>query len=200
MGDLKKDLENEEYVLWLHFKSGDRNAFSKIYSRYVGILYNYGYHILPDTFLVQDAIQDLFADLWRTRQNLSDTSSIKYYLFRSLRRKIHRLTEDEQLLDSFPEADQIACIPCTPSDETLQIESETMDEQIHTLQRALLSLPPRQAEAIRLRFYDGFELHEVANIMQMNEQSVRNLIQRSIRKLRLSFNLLMIVYLIYNFF
>lgn len=200
MDDSKICQENEEFLLWQRFKSGDKDAFSRIYTKYVGILYNYGYHILPDTYLVQDAIQDLFADLWRMRQNLANTSSIKYYLFRSLRRKIHRLSEGERLFDSFHEEDQDVGIPFVLSDESLRIESETTDEQIQALQKALQKLPSRQLEAIRLRFFDGFELDEVADIMQMNEQSARNLIQRSLRKLRLSFDLLITIYLFRYFF
>ena len=195
MNESKICEESEEFLLWQRFKSGDKEAFSRIYTKYVGILYNYGYHILPDTYLVQDAIQDLFADLWRMRQNLANTTSIKYYLFRSLRRKIHRLSEGERLFDSFHEEDQDVGIPFVLSDEALRIESETTDEQIQALQKALLKLPSRQLEAIRLRFFDGFELDEVADIMQMNEQSARNLIQRSLRKLRLSFDLLITIYL-----
>lgn len=200
MDDPKISQENEEFLLWQRFKSGDKDAFSRIYTKYVGILYNYGYHILPDTYLVQDAIQDLFADLWRMRQNLANTSSIKYYLFRSLRRKIHSRSEGEQLCDSFCETDQSLWIPFVLSNEALLIENETSEEQIQTLQKALSKLPARQFEAIRLRFFDGFELDEVADIMQMNEQSVRNLIQRSLRKLRLSFDLLVTIYLFQYFF
>ncbi|MDQ6481775.1 sigma-70 family RNA polymerase sigma factor [Dyadobacter sp. LHD-138] len=200
MDDSKVSQESEEFLLWQRFKIGDKEAFSRIYTKYAGILYNYGYHMLPDTYLVQDAIQDLFTDLWRMRQNLAHTTSIKYYLFRSLRRKIHRLSAGERLFDSFQEDDQDVGIPFVLSDEALRIERETTDEQILALQKALLKLPSRQLEAIRLRFFDGFELDQVADIMQMNEQSARNLIQRSLRKLRLSFDLLVMIYLFRYFF
>jgi RNA polymerase sigma factor (sigma-70 family) len=193
-----EDGEDEEYVLWIRFKSGDRDAFSQIYSRYVGILYNYGFRIVSDSTLVQDAIQDLFTDLWSMRKNLANTTSIKYYLFRSLRRKIHRLVETENLSESFLDTDDMSILPFTLSAETVRIENETMLEQIQTLQKAMLDLPQRQLEAIRLRFFEGFELHEVAEIMQMNEQSVRNLLHRSIRKLRLSFDLLSVLLLFHQ--
>ncbi len=52
-----------------------------MYQRHAGTPYNYGYHLVSEAALVKDAMQDLFADLWRTRRNLSDTTSIKYYLF-----------------------------------------------------------------------------------------------------------------------
>ncbi|GAB2796243.1 sigma-70 family RNA polymerase sigma factor [Rhabdobacter roseus] len=192
-------LHDEEYVLWQRFKSGDQEAFALLYEQYVGILYNYGYHITPHTALVQDAIQDLFTDLWRTRQNLSDTTSVKYYLFRSLRRKIHRLSETYQTLQSIPESDNLPDIPHILSQEALRIEKDTQEELIRQLQQALTNLPERQQEAIRLRFFDGFELREVASIMQMNEQSVRNLIQRSIKKLRQAFELLPVLMFCHQF-
>lgn len=181
---------DEEYRLWLRFKDGDTEAFAQIYESYVGVLYNYGYHMVADAALIKDAIQELFANLWHTRANLSATTSIKYYLFRSLRRQITRLREKEQRYEALHDSDQSSFIPFTFSTETILIEREMAEEQIRHLQSALLNLPSRQSEAIRLRFFDGFELEEVANIMQMNEQSVRNLIQRSIRKMRQAFDYL----------
>ncbi len=190
---------DKESGLWLRFTNGDAEAFAEIYENYVGILYNYGYHIAPDAPLVQDAIQELFMNLWQTRKNLSATTSIKYYLFRSLRRQIHRLRETAERYDALPDTDKSPFLPYTLSAETLRIESETAEEQIRNLQKALLRLPARQIEAIRLRFFEGFELHEVASIMQMNEQSVRNLIQRSIRKLRQVFDFLPLLLTFCNF-
>ncbi len=188
-----------EYMLWLRFKGGDREAFAEIYENYVGVLYNYGYHMAQDSSLVQDAIQELFATLWQTRKNLSPTTSIKYYLFRSLRRQIYRHKEKEERYEALPDTDKSAFVPFTFSAEALHIETETVDEQIKHLQNALLKLPPRQVEAIRLRFFEGFELQEVARIMQMNEQSVRNLIQRSIRKMRQTFDFLPLLLAFYYF-
>lgn len=184
---LKKhlDIQSQEQAMsecWQRFKAGDEQAFAKIYECYVGTLYNYGYHFVTDTDLVQDAIQDLFVDIWRMRQNLADTTSVKYYLFRSLRRKLRLLVEPKSLFVELSETDE--SYTDSPSYESQLIENETNNEQIRNLQKVLTELPPRQIEAIRLRFFDNFSLEEVASIMQMNEQSVRNLIQRSLKNIR----------------
>ncbi len=189
----------EEFVLWLRFRSGDSEAFACLYETYAGVLYNYGYHILPDAPLVQDAIQELFANLWQTRSRLSETTSVKYYLFRSLRRQINRMREKEERYETLPDTDKSAFLPFAFSAEVHRISHETEEEQIRQLQHVLLNLPERQSEAIRLRFFEGFELQEVARIMQMNEQSVRNLIQRSIRKMRQTFDFLLL-FLAFCFF
>jgi RNA polymerase sigma-70 factor (ECF subfamily) len=165
-----------DHELWTAFKQGSVQAFSELYQRHAGILYNYGYHLLPDASLVQDAMQDLFADLWRTRGNLSDTTSIKYYLFRSLRRRLHKLAD----IRPVPAASTLQ----TESIEDLKIKKEEHLQLLHRLQLLMSRLPERQQEVIRLRFYDNFSWEEIAGILQINEQSVRNLVQRAIIKLR----------------
>ena len=49
---------------------------------------------------------------------------------------------------------------------------------------SLNNLSPRQYEAIVLRFYNKLSYLEIAEVMDVNEQSVRNLIQRGIESLR----------------
>lgn len=165
-----------DHELWSAFKQGNTQAFSEMYQQYAGMLYNYGCHLVADEALVQDAMQDLFAVLWRTRNNLSDTTSIKYYLFSSLRRRLLRLAETRQL-------------PLLPAEQAesaesfkIKLEEDMLQQQ--QLQQLILKLPDRQQEVIRLRFYDDFSWEEIAGILQINEQSARNLVQRAVAKLR----------------
>ncbi len=76
---LKRDLENWEGLL-----GGNHVAFAKYYEGYFKIFYNYG----GDPAQVEDSIHNLFVDLWRSRSNLSKTTSVKLYLFGSLRRRL----------------------------------------------------------------------------------------------------------------
>lgn len=176
--------EQEMSECWQLFKAGNRQAFAQIYEYYIDKLYNYGSHFVADNDLVKDAIQELFIDIWRIRENLADTTSVKYYLFRSLRRKLRLMTESMSVFVELPDTDFNEFLPNTFSHESELIEQETKQSQIVLLQKYLPQLPPRQFEAIRLSFFDGFSLKEVAAIMEMNEQSVRNLIQRSLKHLR----------------
>jgi len=169
--------ENIEQELWDAFRKGNEQAFSEIYQRYAGMLYNYGYNITSDAALVQDAMQDLFADLWRTQRKLSTTTSIKFYLFRSLRRRLNRLSAIRPAPDDLYPAD-------TESAETIKIRLEENLSQQQRLQQLIGLLPARQQEVLRLRFYDNFSWEEIADILQINEQSVRNLVQRAVVKMR----------------
>lgn len=186
---------NSDESLWNAFKGGDEVAFAHLYQRYVRVLYNYGYHFVADPDLLQDAIQDLFIDLWRLRATLADTTSVKFYLFRSLRRRIHLAVgkcQTEQTLPPYDLAEPV----CSAEDELIQQEKAVIDHV--TLQHHMTLLPVRQYEAIQLRFFDGFSWADSARIMQIDEQSVRNLVQRAITKLRQYYGLLTFLMLIGN--
>ncbi len=58
--------------------------------------------------------------------------------------------------------------------------------------KLILQLPPRQQEALRLRFIEEMEYSEVATIMSINRQSAQNLVARAVEKLRKSLPLLVL--------
>ena len=82
--------EHVDAVVWNAFKSGDRKALDYIFNKYVKLLYAYGGKITKDQDLVEDCIQDLFVELWQRRHSLSEVTHIKYYLLKSLRRRVAR--------------------------------------------------------------------------------------------------------------
>ena len=70
--------------------------------------------------------------------------------------------------------------------ENLSVDD--MDDEAIRIRRILseelLKLPPRQKEALYLRYVQQIPLAEIAHILDMNYQSVRNLIYRAFTKLR----------------
>ncbi len=178
--------QNEELALWQAFKQGDKVAFGGIYERYVEALFSYGYYFTKDKDVVEDAIQELFVDLWRMKANLSDTTAIKYYLFRALQRKICHLVDLETVFTKLPETlDGVDA-----SIEERIISEEQNEEYQLILSKGLVLLPQRQLQAVHLRFFDNLDTREIAEIMGMNEQSVRNIIQRALQKLKTGFHLI----------
>ncbi len=174
-----------DIILWQTFRSGNKAAFAELYRRYVKVLYNYGSKFSTDSDLLEDAVQDLFTDLWRMKANLSDTDSIKFYLFRSLRRLIHRQIKHDSVFSDINISQNLEAIFASePSSEQLQISQETEAILKQRLAHALTTLPKRQSEALNLRFYENFDYPQIAEIMGINEQSARNFVQKAIQLLR----------------
>lgn len=175
-------MNDSESVVWSKFKAGDRESFARIYQSYIGELLSYGYRVTSNRQLIKDSIQDVFLDLWQQRENLSDAASIKFYLFRALRNRILRnlsVQKDNASTGASLE-DLLFDLPF----EQAWVDSEMQQEQVQRLRHAIDQLPKRQQEVIQLRFNQNFSLEEIAELMQISNQSVRNLLHRSITELR----------------
>ena len=168
--------------LWQALKQGDQLALGELYERYYQVLYSYGYKLLPDTDSVEDAIQDLFVVIWRTRQNLAEADSVKFYLFSSLRRQIHRLSEKNKRSGaiSFP----LYVIPTPLTAEQQLVEQEQEELLTLRLMQVLHQLPQRQLEVVLLRFYENFKTDDIATIVGITEKSVRNTLHKALAYLR----------------
>lgn len=168
-----------DHTVWEKFKHGDREAFALLYRTHIHMLIAYGMRIASEQNVVKDAIQDLFMELWRSKEQLQPPRSIEAYLLKALRYKLMRNAKVQQRYQ--------ADVPDAP--DTFNIEStillrETEDLQKEQIQRAISQLPQRQQEVINLRFFQGCSTEDVAGIMGLNYQSATNLLHRAVLHLR----------------
>lgn len=190
--------ETKDHDLWQRLRVGDEQAFTAIFEKYHRTLYNYGSKLSTNSSLVEDAVQDVFIDIWRLRHNLTENvTSVKFYLYRALRRRIH------VALDKFPSMEEISELDDedTPANhihsEAILIEVESSSMRAQRIQELLAQLPERQVEALTLRYFDDFSVEEIAEIMSVNEKSVRNFIYKALTSLRQSREILLISSLIF---
>jgi len=177
------DNKSDERLLWLKFLNGDDQVLSLIYLQYSNSLFDYGCRFTKDSDLVKDCIQEVFCNLLRTRKNLSETDNVKFYLLKSLKRKILReIQKSGKKLVSINDQDySFELLLRNNIDEHL---NELNEEKQQALSEALESLTDRQKEAIYLRFNRGLEYDEISVLLNLNYQSARALIHRAIEKLR----------------
>jgi RNA polymerase sigma factor (sigma-70 family) len=175
----------DETTLWIAFKQGDVRAFEQLYNRYFEVLANYGYRYCTDKQQLEDAIQDVFVDVWRRRQHLADVESVKFYLFRALRHQVIRNTRND-LLETSEDINDFLDFLVAFSSEQQSIEQETHTTQTQAVTKAIAQLSQRQQEAINLRFYHGMSLDEMTQLMGLSKQSVSNLLFKAYSVLRLT--------------
>jgi RNA polymerase sigma factor (sigma-70 family) len=167
--------------LWQAFKNGDGEAFSYIFEVYGKLLYNYGMKISQNRELVKDCMQDLFTELWLSRQKVSDTDSIRFYLYRCMRRKMAKQLSAHATLADLPENNLF--LSQLPQDPEWIAEQQTKHQQAH-LNQVLKRLTKRQREALSLRFYDEMDYEQIASIMAISTQAVYNLIFKALKTLK----------------
>jgi RNA polymerase sigma-70 factor (ECF subfamily) len=177
---------------------GDQSALEQIYNGHFNALASYGLRIVADAGLVEDAIQDVFLNLWRRRKNLGDVENTRFYLFRALRNQLSRNNRYEPYHET-DDIDGFLDYLSTISSEQESIGVETRQSLTQTVQSALNHLSNRQREAVHLRFYQGLSLDEAAEVMNLQKQVVKNLLAQSYARLRASLRTLVSVLVILLF-
>ena len=132
--------------------------------------------------IVRDTLQELFIKLYKNRKNLSTTNHIKFYLFCAFRHQLQN-----ELAKVIPSVDITEC------ETTFTLDQSALDQLIYDekelnrqkkLNQLLNDLPVRQKMVIQYRFIEGLKYEEIAQLMDMNYQSVHNLLQRALNKIR----------------
>lgn len=182
----------DDQTRWIAFKEGDQEAFQQIYDQYFSQLALYGRRLTADSQLLENAIQDVFVELWRRRHYLSDVDCIKFYLIRSLRNQVLRNTRND-VFDQAGDIDDFLDLLVTLSAEQHTIDQEMKLDQANRIRMAVDRLAVRQREVIHLRFYQGLKLEEIARIMDLSKQSVSNLLYKAYAALRVSIRFVLTV-------
>lgn len=173
----------DDQVIWQRFREGDETAFATIYRQHVQTLFRYGMSIQADEDFIQDCIHDVFVEIWTKRQRVSDTNSIKYYFIKSLKNRIFSQLEKRQRLAPTSLGPETPA-PLSPSHEDEWIRGQDEDRLLTKLAHGLDRLPPRQREALQLRFFEGLDYRQVAEVLVVSQQSAYNLIFRALEELR----------------
>lgn len=195
-------LENEVLLdLWQQSKAGDSVAFCQLADKLYRTLFNYATSFTNDREYIKDAIQELMIHIWEKRQTIN-IQFVTIYFLKSLRNQI--LQEFRRNKNSFPymDLDEIEEITDNDTIENRIEEKESYLESQRKVRNAIEELPKRQKEAIFLKFYEGLENEQIADLMQVNRQSVANLLFKAITTLKsqiplLSHWILIIYILIY---
>ncbi|MCO6476314.1 MAG: sigma-70 family RNA polymerase sigma factor [Phaeodactylibacter sp.] len=160
-------------------ENGDPAALKFLFDHFYSPLFAYAVKLLQREALAKDALQNTFADLWQYRRRLSSDVVVRAYLFRAVRNHCCRLLRKQ---DSFVEIDrlgqQLAFEP-----EELQLKDAHL-RQKQMVARALNNLSPRQREIIFLKYYENLSYQEIAEVIDINYQSVINHAHKAILKLR----------------
>ncbi len=173
--------KNTAYLLSA-FQAGDVAAFSKLYDLHINVLVNYGCRLTNDKELLKDCIHDVFVKLYGKKDEVGCIDNLKSYLFISLKNKLC----DELRKRIYMSGTAIEDLEPESVDN---VEDNYLTEEKRTLEgrrvaHLMSQLSPRQREALTLYYIEEKNYEDICEIMQMNYQSVRNLMHRGLTKLR----------------
>ena len=164
------------------FVAGDDKAYSTLYNLFAKDLYAFGLSLRANTELIEDAIHDIFVDIYAHRQNLEKVDNLKFYFIAAFRNRLFYLIKKESKTTEITETNFQGLNERDYQEEWIEREIETEKQVL--LKKLFRELNEHQREALYHRFVEGLSCDEIAELMNINYQSAKNLIHRSIKKLK----------------
>lgn len=189
-------LDDQKHIisLWIQFLDGNENAFSQLYCLFLDDLLTYGRRVGGDNEMVEDLIQDLFLKLYQKKIILEDNTRLRPFLFRALKNLIYNQLLRNAKLQPLPDYDFAFDLNYTIDEQLSLTQDQGLSDEIHHI---LKGFTGRQKEIIYLRFVHEMSFEEISEIMEINIQSARNLLTRSMEKLRKEVSSTTILFFIY---
>lgn len=149
---------------------GDSKAFEQLYDLIGNQLFKAALRISGNEIESEDAVQVVFANLFRSRRKLRDVKFLRPYLFVSLRRAINRQVGRRSRAEFN--------VPVDLSEQSISVQ-----EQLE-VQDAMTKLPIEQREVVALKIDGGFTFKEIAAMQNESENTVASRYRYALAKLR----------------
>jgi RNA polymerase sigma factor (sigma-70 family) len=174
----------DDKYLWQSIREDNELSFSILYKKYTKLLYNYGMQSCHDYDLVMDCLQELFASLWDNRKNSANVYAVNAYLFKSFRRLlVKKLVWRKRFSLSLENKDDRYFEIVLPVEYSME-KDEFEAERLEKLSKCMSTLTKRQREALFLKFYNNLNYNDIASIMELQVDSVYNIISKALDCLR----------------
>lgn len=163
-----------------NLKKDDSVSFERIFTLYHTRIYNFciSLHQSPDD--AAETVQKVFVALWEQRQMVDENKPLgeylysitRYMIYNDFRRKVYKQAAfDHFSLNSSEKND-------STKDEVL------FDELLAFLESQIERLPERQREILKLSRYEGLSYRQVAQKLNITENTVDTQIRRALDFLR----------------
>ena len=169
---------DEELVVLL--QQNDQAAFREIYDRYWKILFAQAVRKLNNNHEAEDAVQQLFIEVWERRAGIRITRSLHHWLAAAIKYKVFSLYSDRyrSLIASGEISTDI------PEEAPLPHSLLEMQQLMAALEALVEALPERPRIVYRMSREGELTNKEIADQLNISEKTVENHMNRALNSLR----------------
>lgn len=156
-------------VLIRRIANGDQLAMRTLFARHRLAIYRWLLRLVDDEALADDLLSDVFLDVWRKAGSFERRSSVSTWLLAIARHKAlsaRRRRTDVELNND------LASTVADPADSPELVLEKKKREEL--LRHSLARLSPEHGEVIDLTYYHGKSIKEIAEIIGINEATVKS--------------------------
>ncbi len=166
----------------------DHDAFETLYRRHVTAIYRYCYARVENVAEAEDLTSQTFMAALESLRRYGGRGTFLAWLFSIARNKCH---DYYRAAYARPAGGEPAAVDAADADEQLADESAAdpeaqllLNDVWHCIERMFPHLSADRVEALRLRYWGGLSMAEIARVMRRTEAAAKMLVSRAISDLR----------------
>lgn len=166
----------EDQILIEQLNASSMEAFSALYDKYAGMVFNFTLSILKDDCISEDITQSCFALMWSRRASISPDGNLPAWLYVVARnavfKEVRRQVTASKYLDYLSNRDEA---------ETQESELTNGDTSVilAEAEAAIDALPESRRKIYKMRFIDGLSVHEISERLDISPKTVETQIARA---------------------
>jgi len=169
------------FFLQLRIKKGDIKAFETLFREYYNPLSNFALRFVNDPDTAEEIVQDFFYHLWKNKESINITGSLKSYLYSAVKNFSLKYLDKQAVRRRY--AERILSETTTEANESFEPELEARELK-KEIDKALETLPERSREIFRLSRFEGLKYREIAEKLSVSVKTVEADMTRTLRILR----------------
>jgi RNA polymerase sigma-70 factor (ECF subfamily) len=154
-------------------------AFEGLFKSYFEELCQVAYRVLKDEHQAQDLVQEVFFELWKKRDQVQISTSLRAYLKRAVLNRTLNYLRDRRLSIS----DEPLPEPPLPDPDVLKMLGAAELQQV--IDRAIDQLPEKCRLVFVLSRFDELSYREIATQLNISEKTVENQVSKALKFLRI---------------
>ena len=174
----------EDTLLLRRFKSGSKDALTRLYVKYEKYLLTIAAAMLTDIHAAEDVVHDVFCSLIQTRESISLRGNLRSYLATCV---INRARDKMRSLKRRSGSVEYSGTATMHTNGPEQIAIQ--DEQTRKVIRAIGGLPYEQREVVVLHLNGGMKFRQIAAIQRVSTNTAKSRYQYALRRLRSVINI-----------
>ncbi len=181
--------------LWKEIVNDNYRAFTILFDRYWFVLYKTAGKYIKDQALCEEAVHDLFLNIW-TRRKYLNIEDLNAYLKTSIRYQVYRLLKKEKV-------SAITYVEEYPAELALSSDGDITEKTLYNdlekeLEDCLKPLPKRTTEIFLLSRKEHLSNAEIAQRLGISKRSVENQVTKALKFLRSNYKYIVVFLLLYR--
>lgn len=151
---------------------GDSNSFAELYAMTYQKQYNYSYYYLKDSYLAQDAVQEVYIHVLKHIKDIKDPQLFMAWLNQITFRTCFDICKKRDR--HYGEINPLALELKEDLYEDHNPEEKTQkQDECYRLQKAINNLPPNEQQVIVMKYFNNMTIDEIVQATGISRSTVK---------------------------